>query len=69
MFFRRRDELDDFLDVVNNPSSSPSTTYTGVKSNKRSYSDSISEKPTSEITRKRSKEKKTSHDHEPSLAL
>ena len=53
--FRRRDDLDDFLEVVNDPLSSPSK-YTALKSTKRSYPDSVSEKPSLEVTRKRTKE-------------
>ncbi|CAB4023724.1 Hypothetical predicted protein, partial [Paramuricea clavata] len=63
---RRRDDLDDFLDAVNNPLSSP---YTGVKSPKRAYSHSISGKPALEITSKRSKENETRPDSESSPPL
>ncbi|XP_028394239.1 nuclear pore complex protein DDB_G0274915-like [Dendronephthya gigantea] len=65
---RRCDDLDDFLDAVNNPASSPTALYTGVKSLKRPYSNPSHEKlEPSEFTKKRNKDNESDNQSSPSV--
>lgn len=54
---RKRDDVDDFLDALGNPS--PWSSYTGANTVKRSYSDSVPEQPTLVMSGKRPKENDT----------